>query len=127
VPDPYFSATKLEWLLARTDARPGELAFGTVDSWLVWKLTDGSVQATDLTNTSRTMLLDLESLSWDDQLLKLFGVDRALLPREQVHILPPPLMRRNPLPVRFAPLRALRLQGTGARGSRRVLRRAFLR
>ena len=81
VPDPYFSATKLEWLLARTDARPGELAFGTVDSWLVWKLTDGGVHATDLTNASRTMLLDLESLAWDDELLELFGVDRALLPR----------------------------------------------
>ena len=81
VPDPYFSATKLEWLLARTEARAGELAFGTVDSWLVWKLTDGRVHATDLTNASRTMLLDLESLAWDDELLELFGVDRALLPR----------------------------------------------
>jgi glycerol kinase len=63
VPDPYFSATKLEWLLARTEARAGGLAFGTVDSWLVWKLTDGRVHATDLTNASRTMLLDLESLT----------------------------------------------------------------
>ena len=78
VPDPYFSATKLEWLLARSEARPGELAFGTVDSWLVWKLTDGRVHATDLTNASRTMLLDLESLAWDDELLELFDVDRAL-------------------------------------------------
>ena len=77
VPDPYFSATKLEWLLARTEARPGELAFGTVDSWLVWKLTDGRVHATDLTNASRTMLLDLDSLDWDDELLELFGVDRC--------------------------------------------------
>jgi glycerol kinase len=81
VPDPYFSATKLEWLLARTEARPGELAFGTVDSWLVWQLTDGRVHATDLTNASRTMLLDLESLDWDDELLALFGVDPELLPR----------------------------------------------
>jgi glycerol kinase len=80
VPDPYFSATKLEWLLARTRARPDELAFGTVDTWLVWKLTDGRVHATDLTNASRTMLLDLESLEWDDELLELFGVDRELLP-----------------------------------------------
>ena len=63
VPDPYFSATKLEWLLARTEARSDELAFGTVDSWLVWKLTDGRVHATDLTNASRTMLLDLETLA----------------------------------------------------------------
>ena len=81
VPDPYFSATKLEWLLARTDIPNAELAFGTVDSWLVWKLTGGRVHATDLTNASRTMLLDLDSLDWDDELLDLFGVDRALLPR----------------------------------------------
>ena len=81
VPDPYFSATKLEWLLARTDASPGELAFGTVDSWLVWKLTGGDAHVTDLTNASRTMLLSLETLDWDDELLALFGVERSLLPR----------------------------------------------
>jgi glycerol kinase len=81
VPDPYFSATKLEWLLARTDVPPAELAFGTVDSWLVWKLTGGRVHATDLTNASRTLLLDLDTLDWSDELLRLFGVDRALLPR----------------------------------------------
>ena len=81
LPDPYFSATKLEWLLARTDARASELAFGTVDAWLVWQLTDGGVHATDLTNASRTMLLDLASLEWDDELLDLFAIDRGLLPR----------------------------------------------
>jgi glycerol kinase len=81
VPDPYFSATKLEWLLARTDEPSAELAYGTVDSWLVWKLTGGRVHVTDLTNASRTMLLDLDSLDWDDELLDLFGVDRVLLPR----------------------------------------------
>jgi len=81
VTDPYFSATKLEWLLARTDVPRDELAFGTVDSWLVWNLTQGRVHATDLTNASRTMLLDLDSLDWNDELLDLFGVDRALLPR----------------------------------------------
>jgi glycerol kinase len=81
VPDPYFSATKLEWLLARTDVPRSELAFGTVDTWLVWKLTAGRVHVTDLTNASRTMLLSLDSLDWDDELLDLFGVDRALLPR----------------------------------------------
>ena len=69
VPDPYFSATKLEWLLARTDVPRAELAFGTVDSWLVWKLTGGRVHATDMTNASRTMLLDLDTLEWDDELL----------------------------------------------------------
>ncbi len=81
VPDPYFSATKLEWLLARTDLPRSELAFGTVDSWVAWKLTGGRVHATDLTNASRTMLLDLDSLDWSDELLDLFGVERVLLPR----------------------------------------------
>jgi glycerol kinase len=81
VPDPYFSATKLEWLLRRTEVPARELAFGTVDSWLVWKLTGGSVHATDATNASRTMLLDLDSLEWDDELLEVFGVDPVLLPR----------------------------------------------
>jgi glycerol kinase len=79
VPDPYFSATKLEWLL-RDHGRDG-LAFGTVDSWLVWKLTGGAVHATDVTNASRTMLVSLETLDWDDELLGVFGVDRSLLPR----------------------------------------------
>jgi len=78
VPDPYFSATKLEWLLR--DRSPDGLAFGTVDSWLVWKLTGGRVHATDVTNASRTMLLRLDTLDWDDELLELFGVERSLLP-----------------------------------------------
>jgi glycerol kinase len=81
VPDPYFSATKLEWILARTQAPPDELAFGTVDSWLVWKLTGGRAHVTDVTNASRTLLLDLRTLDWDDELLALFHVDRAVLPR----------------------------------------------
>ena len=81
VPDPYFSATKLEWLLERTELPPSALAFGTVDSWLVWRLTDGRVHVTDRTNASRTMLLDLDSLEWDDELLHLFGIDPAVLPR----------------------------------------------
>ncbi len=79
VPDPYFSATKLEWLL-REHPRPG-LAFGTVDSWLVWKLTRGEAHVTDVTNASRTLLASLRTLDWDDELLALFGVDRGLLPR----------------------------------------------
>jgi glycerol kinase len=77
VPDPYFSATKLEWLLQR---HQGELAFGTVDSWLIWKLTGGEVHATDETNASRTLLCSLETLDWDDELLALFGVPREVLP-----------------------------------------------
>jgi glycerol kinase len=79
VPDPYFSATKLEWLLRDRD--PAGLAFGTVDSWVVWKLTGGSEHVIDRTNASRTMLCSIETLDWDDELLALFGVDRALLPR----------------------------------------------
>jgi glycerol kinase len=79
VPDPYFSATKLEWLL-REHRRDG-LAFGTVDTWLVWKLTGGTVHTTDVTNASRTMLASLHTLDWDDELLAIFGVDRELLPR----------------------------------------------
>jgi len=80
VPDPYFSATKLEWLLRRCDVPQTELAFGTVDAWLVWKLTGGSTHATDLTNASRTMLLDLASGEWDDELLGAFGIERSILP-----------------------------------------------
>jgi glycerol kinase len=80
VPDPYFSATKLEWLLERTDVPQDELAFGTVDTWLAWRLTDGGAHVTDVTNASRTMLLDLAAGEWADELLALFGVDRAVLP-----------------------------------------------
>jgi glycerol kinase len=78
VPDAYFSATKLEWLLRDHD--PRRLAFGTVDSWLVWKLTGGRVHVTDETNASRTLLAALDTLDWDDELLALFGVPRELLP-----------------------------------------------
>ena len=81
VPDPYFSATKLEWLLARTELPPRELAFGTVDSWLIWCLTDGHTHVTDTTNASRTMLLDLDSLQWDSDLLELFGIEPCVLPK----------------------------------------------
>ena len=80
VPDPYFSATKLEWLLARTELPQPELAFGTVDSWLVWRLTRGELHATDVTNASRTMLFGLRSRDWDADLLRLFGVDPRILP-----------------------------------------------
>ncbi len=83
--DPYFSATKIAWVLdhvpgARERAERGEIAFGTVDSWLVYKLTGGAVHATDYTNASRTLLFDLHSLEWDDELLRIFGVPRAVLP-----------------------------------------------
>ncbi len=84
--DPYFSGTKLAWLLenvpgARARAERGELAFGTVDSFLLWRLTGGKAHATDATNASRTLLFDIGRCDWDDELLALFGVPRALLPR----------------------------------------------
>jgi glycerol kinase len=79
VPDPYFAATKLEWLLRDRDQ--AGLAFGTVDSWLVWQLTRGEVHVTDRTNASRTLLCSLATLDWDDELLALFGVERDILPR----------------------------------------------
>jgi glycerol kinase len=78
-PDPYFSATKLEWILREEPSADG-LAFGTVDTWLLWRLTRGAVHATDVSNASRTMLLDLATLDWSDELLALFGVERQLLP-----------------------------------------------
>ena len=83
--DPYFSATKLRWLLdnvpgARERAARGELAFGTVDSWLLWKLTDGKVHATDASNASRTLLFDIHRGDWSDELLAAFDIPRSLLP-----------------------------------------------
>jgi glycerol kinase len=84
VPDPYFSATKLEWLLKHKArdamAHPERLAAGTIDTWLIWKLTNGGVHATDPTNASRTMLYDINTMAWSDQLCALFGVPRAILP-----------------------------------------------
>ena len=83
--DPYFSGPKVKWILdhvpgARRRARNGELAFGTVDSWLIWKLTGGKVHATDISNACRTLLFNIETEDWDDDLLELFGVPRAMLP-----------------------------------------------
>jgi len=86
LPDSYFSATKLEWLLqhvpgARERATRGELAFGTVDSWLIWNLSGRRTHVTDLSNASRTLLLNIHSGDWDDELLQLFDIPRACLPR----------------------------------------------
>ena len=85
VVDAYFSGTKLEWILrhvpgARAKAKAGKLAFGTVDTWLVWNLTGGRVHVTDPSNASRTMLFNLRTGDWDDELLKLFSVPRSVLP-----------------------------------------------
>jgi glycerol kinase len=84
--DPYFSATKIAWLLehlpgARARAERGELAFGTIDTWLAWKLSGGALHVTDPSNASRTLLYDLHTADWSDALLALFDVPRALLPR----------------------------------------------
>ena len=83
--DPYFSGTKLKWILdnvpdARRRAEAGELLFGTVDTWLAWKLTDGRVFVTDRTNASRTMLCNIRTGEWDDEMLALFDIPRAMLP-----------------------------------------------
>jgi glycerol kinase len=83
--DAYFSATKVQWLLqhvpgAKAKARAGRLAFGTVDSWLIWNLTGGRQHVTDSSNASRTMLFDIRKGEWDEELLKIFGVPRSMLP-----------------------------------------------
>lgn len=85
VVDAYFSATKVKWILdnvegAREKANNGDLYFGTVDSWLLWKLTNGTVHATDVSNASRTMLFNIHSLKWDEELLKIFNVPTSMLP-----------------------------------------------
>ena len=84
--DAYFSATKLKWILdhvegARAKAEKGELCFGTIDSWLVWKLTNGQVHVTDVSNASRTMLFNIHSLTWDKELLQLFNIPASILPQ----------------------------------------------
>ncbi len=83
--DPYFSATKLEWILdnvpdARARAEAGELCFGTVDSWLIFRLTEGKVHATDPSNAARTMLYNIHTMDWDEELLALFRIPRSMLP-----------------------------------------------
>ena len=86
VPDAYFSGTKIKWILdhvegARERAERGEILFGTVDSWLTWKLTCGEAHVTDVTNASRTMIYNIKDLCWDDQLLKMLDIPRQMLPR----------------------------------------------
>ena len=83
--DAYFSATKVQWILdnvegAREQAEAGELLFGTIDTWVIWKLTEGAVHATDRSNAARTMLLDINTGQWDDELLDLFTVPKSMLP-----------------------------------------------
>lgn len=83
--DPYFSASKVSWILenvegAREKASNGDLLFGTIDSWLIWKLTNGTVHATDVTNASRTLLLNIHDVLWDNELLEIFNVPASMLP-----------------------------------------------
>jgi glycerol kinase len=85
IPDAYFSATKIRWILdhvegARELAAKGKLAFGTIDSWLIWHMTSGKLHITDVSNASRTMLFNIHSLQWDSELLDLFGIPRSMLP-----------------------------------------------
>ena len=85
IPDAYFSASKIEWILdnvegARERAKRGDLLFGTVDTWLVWKLTGGKQHVTDATNASRTMLFNIDTMEWDEELLRLFRIPRNMLP-----------------------------------------------
>lgn len=86
VPDAYFSASKIAWILdnvpgARREAQAGNLLFGTVDSWLIWNLTKGAVHVTDYTNASRTMLFDIHKLCWDEEILDYFGIPKCMLPK----------------------------------------------
>lgn len=86
LPDAYFSGTKIRWILdhvpgAQEKAEAGELLFGTVDSWLIWKLTGGLVHATDYTNASRTMLFNIHTLQWDEEILKILNIPKCMLPK----------------------------------------------
>ncbi len=88
IPDAYFSASKIKWILdnvkgAKKAAKTGRLMFGTVDTWLMWKLSDGHIHATDYTNASRTMLFDIHKLKWDEEILDYFGIPKSMLP--EVH------------------------------------------
>lgn len=88
VPDAYFSASKLAWILdhvegAREEAEAGNLLFGTVDTWLIWNLTKGAVHVTDYTNASRTMMFDIHRLRWDERILSYFGIPEKMLPKVQ--------------------------------------------
>ena len=104
--DAYFSATKLAWILDNVDgvrerAQRGELCFGTVDTWLLWRLTGGEVHATDITNASRTMLYDINRCDWDDALLNRFGIPRSILPKVEMssHIFGYHMLGGKPIPI----------------------------
>ena len=107
--DPYFSGTKLAWLLehvpdTRRRAERGELAFGTIDSWLVWNLTGGEAHVTDATNASRTLLLDLAAATWSEPMLQLLGIPRTCLPEIVPSSIPPAHAPRARLDGREIPI-----------------------
>src|SRR5204863_230308 len=125
--DPYFSASKIRWLLdtlpgLRERAASGDIAFGTIDSFLLWRLTGGRLHASDVTNASRTMLFDLHRLAWDEELRKAFGIPRALLPEVRPTgddfgaTLPEPF--GDAIPIAGRSDRGLRIAGDRARGAR---------
>ena len=104
--DAYFSATKIAWILdnvegVRERAERGELCFGTVDTWLLWRLTDGAVHATDVSNASRTMLYDINRCDWDDELLARFGIPRSMMPKVEMssHIYGYHTLNGTPIPI----------------------------
>lgn len=108
VTDAYFSGTKVKWILdnvegARDKAQKGELCFGTIDSWLLWKLTNGKVHATDVSNASRTLLYNIHDLKWDEELLSLFGIPENMLPEvrssSEVYGYTENILTATPLPV----------------------------
>ena len=79
--DAYFSASKIRWILDHVKTSAADLLFGNVDTWLIWKLTNGASHVTDFTNASRTMLMNLATGDWDDELLAIFGVPREMMPK----------------------------------------------
>ena len=108
LPDSYFSATKIRWILenvsgAKTKADQGKLAFGTVDSWLIWNLTKGKTHATDGTNASRTMIFNIHDLIWDEELLDIFSIPQSMLPRvknsSEIYAETDPDLFGTPLPI----------------------------
>lgn len=110
--DPYFSATKIAWLLdedplLRRRAAAGEVAFGTIDSWLVWRLTGGRSHVTDYSNASRTLLFNIHQLRWDDELLEIFDVPRAILPQ----VMPSSYIHGHTNPEHFFGTRAIPIAG----------------
>ncbi len=108
IPDAYFSASKIAWILenvpgARQKAESGDLIFGTVDTWLIWNLTKGAVHVTDYTNASRTMLFDIHSLCWDQEILNWFGIPESMLPEVKpsscIFGMTDPLVFGEPIPI----------------------------